>query len=182
MQNLLVPHGAIASTEWLLLVRPSIPPGAVPLFCQEPARAWGLSGQHLSSEETTRVENGSYCLAACTYKQTRVPNTGLVSQRGEAGFTPSSWVSPMLPASALPRCFYCARVSHQHIYWHKSWAHGESTGRFLGIPQERGWKSKTSSPVYKGLCPVSWEADGEKILSGNEPDENYYQQTSRGKP
>ena len=94
-----MPHGAIASTDWLLLFRPSIPLGAVLLFLQELARVWGLSGQCLGSEETTQVENGSFCLAASTYKQTPVPNAGLVLWRGEAGFLPWSWVSLMLLAS-----------------------------------------------------------------------------------
>lgn len=50
--------------------------GAVLLSCQDPARAWGLSGQHLSSRETTQVDKESFCLAAFTYNQTPVPKTG----------------------------------------------------------------------------------------------------------
>lgn len=113
-----MPHGAIASTDWLLLFRPSIPLGAVLLFCRELVHVWGLSGQCLGSGETTEVENGSFCLAAFTYKQTPVPNAGLVSQRGEAGFLPQSWVSPVLPASTpyqLAKAAFIAPVCYTNI-------------------------------------------------------------------
>lgn len=115
-------------------------------------------------------------------------NAGLVSQRGEAGFLPRSWVSLMLPAStpvsACQGCFYRACVLRRHIYQRKVWTCGESTERFLGITQERGWQSKTSSPVVKGCaqCPGRLTGGNSPTLSGNEPDESFYQHASRKKP
>jgi len=114
-QNLLVLHEAIASSNWLLLFRPSNPLGAVLLFCQEPPHVRGLSGQRLGSRETTQVENGSFCLAASTYKQTAVPNAGLVLRRGKAGFLPRTWVSPVLPASPLYQLAKLLLLARVHV-------------------------------------------------------------------